>query len=33
LDADGDGHISHAEFIKAVKEKPQIMNLFGQVVH
>ena len=33
LDADGDGHISHDEFIQAVNKNPEIMKLFGQVVH
>ena len=33
LDANGDGHISHAEFIEAVKEQPEIMRVFGSVVH
>ena len=33
LDADGDGHISHDEFIQGIQKKPELMNLFGQVVH
>ena len=33
LDADGDGHISHEEFIQAVKKHPEIMKVFGEVVH
>eukprot|EP01043_Picozoa_sp_COSAG02_P033333 COSAG02_NODE_2269_length_9270_cov_17.410642_8_plen_118_part_00 len=33
LDADGDGHISHEEFIQAVNKNPEIMKIFGQVVH
>lgn len=33
LDADGDGHVSHEEFLRAVKEHPGALNLFGPVVH
>ena len=33
LDADGDGKISQAEFLEAVRNNPAVLELFGQVVH
>lgn len=33
LDTDGDGHVSHEEFLRAVKENPGALELFGPVVH
>ena len=33
LDADGDGKISHVEFLEAVRNNPAVLELFGQVVH
>jgi hypothetical protein len=33
MDKDGDGKISHEEFLDAVTKNPALLELFGQVVH
>ena len=33
MDKDGDGKISHAEFLDAVTKNPALLEIFGQVVH
>ena len=33
IDLNGDGRISHDEFLQAVQANPKLLELFGQVVH